>query len=407
MTQGKLFTLSLVLFLIFLFSISLISFYEIKTLSSEILSLRSSISSMNSSLLLQQNKLNNYLNLTISSINNVSHDLAYEVNNINKTLNEKINVLKIETSFPVLIVDALNKTVYIPYQPHRIVSLDPSSTLDILALGYGKYLVGVDNDSIYYLPYPYNNTIFQLYKNKTVTDIGSTYTGADIEQILALRPDLVIGSEGWGYDNYISEILNQYGIPVLLLPSMNSISDIYKSVLMTGEAIGNGYKASILVYNMSSEIFNITNKVINVKPINVTIIGWINPTYATGGNNFINSLISLANGRNIFSNISGWPVISPEELLNANPSVIIIVSNYFNQTSLYQWLNSSIGNAYLNINAIKNNRVYVISGYYQSIIDEPSVYAPLALKLIAEILYPSNFNVTVPNNINPSNFNLG
>ena len=384
---------------------------QVKSVSSSVGSLNSTIQGVSS----RVSSLNSTIQSSIANVNRLSEmasALGSELSELNATLSGRIaslesqlTQLESEVRFPVTIVDALNRTVVIPSMPMRIVTLDPAATEIALAVGAGGQLVAVDNDSVLYLPPPFNDTVHEMVANGSLKVISSTYSSPDIEQIMALSPDLVIGTAGWGYNNYIASTLASYGIPVLLLPSSESLEDVYRAVIMVGEATGHVNNAVKLVESMSAQITAVERSLENVSYVNVTVILWINPTYVAGGGTFINDMMTLAGGVNVFQNLSGWPVISSEDLLQANPSVIILVSNggLFNASSLYQWLNSTIGPAYVNIAAIKYGRVYVIGGWYESVMSEPAVLTPMAVKLLAIILHPQAFNLTsVPQLITPS-----
>ncbi len=370
-------------------------------LAAQVSQLRSQTSSLNSRL----ESISSELSSGLAAINStLSRDLGLAMEQVERAANSSS-----ASRYPVILIDALNQTVVIPSQPQRVVTLDPAATETVMALGQDYLLVGVDNNSIYYMPPPYNYTLWNLYRSGEVVDIGSTYSAPSVGEILALRPDLVIGTAGWGYNNYIASELSQYGIPVLLLPSTQSLSDLYRSVVMVGEALGVPTRAAELVNNMTSQIASVEALLYNVSPVNVTVILWINPTYAVGGRTFISSLLMLAGGVNVFHNFTGWPVVSPEQLVASNPCVIILMSNggLFNRSTLYHWLQSTVGQAYQNICAVREGKVYVVGGWYESVISEPSVMVPLALRLLAEVLHPSAFNLTsIPTYITPSTLSV-
>ena len=404
MDKGDYVTAVLAVLVILVASLSIYDSIQLSRLQADVSRLSGSVSAMNSTLM-------TYIGYE-SNLTKSAEELGYDLSQVNSSLAQQVSELEsqirtIESriGFPVIIVDALNRSVVVPSQPSRIVSLDPAATEILLAIGASDQLVGIDNDSITYLPPPFNNTLHLLVAEGAVKVIGSTYSSPSIEEILSLRPDLVIGTAGWGYNNYIAETLQQYGIPVILLPSTASLEDIYKAVIMAGEATGHVVQAVDVVENMSEAVAETEAAVKGQGEVNATVVLWINPTYVAGGSTFINDLITLAGGVNVFGNLSGWPVISPEEMLQANPSLIIIMSNggLFNVSSFYSWLNSTIGPAYADIAAVKSGRVYVITGWYEDVISEPGVLVPLALKLIAILLHPQAFNVTaVPQIVSPS-----
>lgn len=374
------------------------------------------LSNLNSTLL----KTNNITQLTftqrLADLSSELGSLENKIGGINSTLNSEIlslqsqvNSLSAQNGFPVTLIDATNTSVTIPQYPTRIVSLDPATTEILLSLNVTSQIVGVDNDSLYYLPPQFEKELMSLYNQGKIINIGSTYSEPNIEQILSARPDLVIGTYDWEFSS-VAQVLKQYGIPVVLLPSYSSLSDLYNAIIMAGRATGHVEQAVSLVESMSSNISYFRELTSNTTPQNVSYLLWIDPTYVAGGQTFQNNMILLSGNNNVFSNLTGWPTISAEELLNANPSVIIIDSNggLINESSLISWLQSSIGNAYENIPAIKNNRVYTINGYYSDYLDEPGPMVVYGIKLLLMITHPNLFNITnIPENISPSNFPLG
>jgi iron complex transport system substrate-binding protein len=174
---------------------------------------------------------------------------------------------------------------------------------------------------------------------------------------------------------------------------------------MVGEATGHVKEAVSIVENDSAIVDSLESRLQGLPEVRVAIIAWVNPTYVAGGGTFQDDLITLGGGVNAFANSSGWPVVTAEELLEADPQVIILMSNggLFNESYLIQWLNSSIGPAYKNISAIASGRVYLVEGWYESVLSEPSVLVPYGALLIAEILHPQAFNISsLPSVISPS-----
>lgn len=397
---------STLIVMVVLVGLTAYSMYQVQAINRKLGDVSSSVSNINSTVMSEVSSRltdeSEYIGELLAQLNaSVSSQIA--------KIRDEVSNLEATIGFPVAIVDALNQTIYIPAMPHRVVTLDPASTEMVLAVGAASQLVGVDNNSLTYLPPPFNYTINKLYQNGSVASIGSTWSSPSVEAILALRPDLVIGTAGWGYNDYIASVLSQYGIPVLLLPSSSSLSDVYKSIIMVGEATGHVKEAVSIVENDSAMISSLESRLQGLPEVRVAVILWVNPTYVAGGGTFQNDLVMLGGGVNAFANSSGWPVVTAEELLEANPQVIILMSNggLFNESYLIQWLNSSIGPAYKNISAIASGRVYLVEGWYESVLSEPSVLAPYGALLIAEILHPQAFNISsLPSVISPSTLSI-
>ncbi len=385
---------------------SMISLYN--EMQKEINNLNQTIINLNNKTQITYSEKLSQLASKIGSLENSINNFNSSVNSKISSLQQQINYLETQNQFPVTLIDATNSSVTITSYPVRIVSLDPATTEILLAINATNQIIGVDNDSFYYLPPQYENELLKLYNEDKIINIGSTYSIPNIEMILSTKPDLVIGTYQWSFSGVAQELKN-YGIPTVLLPSYNSLSDLYNAIIMAGRATGHVKNAVNLVESMSSNISYFRELISNTTPQNITYLLWIDPTYVAGGNTFQNDMFMLSGNNNAFSNLSGWPVISPEELLQANPSVIIIDSNggLINETYLINWLQSSIGNAYQNISAIKYNRVYTINGYYVDYLNEPGPMVVYGIKLLMMITHPNLFNITyVPSNISPNTFPL-
>ena len=406
--EGSKLIVALIVIIIVGFSVLGYSMYSLYN------SVQNRVSSLNSTIVKLSNSTNAKITYEIAGLASKVGSLSSSLAAINGTLSNKISTLEkrigalssSSSYFPVTIMSATNTSVTIPSYPKRIVSLDPATTEILIAIGAGKQLVGVDNASLHYLPPRFENELKGLYKSGNVTNIGNTYSGVDVEKVLSLRPNLVIGTYQWGFSS-LSNVLKDYGIPVLLLPSYTSLNDLYTAIIMVGRATGHVKSAVSLVENMSSQLSYLKALVGNSTKQNISYLLWINPTYVTGSDTFQSDMIMLSGNENAFKNITKWGVISPEEMLKANPSIIIVTGGSFNESNLISWLKKTIGNAYENISAIKHDKVYFIKGYYVDYINEPGPMVVKGVELLIAITHPSLLNITkVPSIITPSDFPL-
>src|SRR5476649_558869 len=142
------------------------------------------------------------------------------------------------TGFPATIKVA-NGSVTLAAQPTRIVSLSPTATEDLFAIGAGSQVVAVDSDS----DYPAKAPITKL----------SAYT-PNAEAIAAYKPDLVIAS----YDTHgLVAALGKLKIPVILQGTAASLTDAYSQIDQLGTATGQTTRATALVAKMKSQIASI------------------------------------------------------------------------------------------------------------------------------------------------------
>lgn len=303
-----------------------------------------------------------------------------------------------ESRYPMTFVDATGRSVTISKKPERIVSTAPSITEILFLIGAGKYVVGVDQFS------NYPSVVQELKDNGTLTVVGG-YSTINIELILGLKPDLVLMDAG--LQERFAKQLSDMGLTVLVLKS-STISDVFSNILLLGAITGQTDNALSLVSEMRNVISNTHAKVIQY--LNSTgghelkIYYEIFPDYWTvGGTSFINDIISLAGGINVFANeTQAYFVVSPEAVIAADPDIIIMNYNYGYYGSAEDLVNRVASReGWGNITAIASRKVYVLSGELEDIIVRPGPRSAIAVAALARIMYPEAFGIKeVPTEIN-------
>ena len=192
--------------------------------------------------------------------------------------------------------------------PHRIVSLSPTATESLFAIGAGEQVVAVDDQS----DFP---------KRAPRTTL-SGYT-PNLEAIAGYRPDLVVLS---GDANGVVDGLRKLGIRVLLQPAAKNLAGAYAEIRQLGSITGHSRAASALVTRMKKAIA----KAVKATPKRkLSVYHELDPTYFTAtSKTFIGRIYSLFRLRNIAdaadSSGSGYPQLSGEYILSANPSLIVL-----------------------------------------------------------------------------------
>ena len=276
-------------------------------------------------------------------------------------------------SEPITIVDGLNYTVTIKKIPQRIVSLAPSNTEILFALGLGDKIVGV-TDYCNYPPEALNKT-----------KVGG-YSTINIERVVALKPDLVVAAYGNGEETI--EVLKKLNLTVVALNPKN-ISDIKKNIELLSKITGTEKNASKLIDKMNTKIEWVKSRVKNKGRIKVAHVLWHDPIWVSGKNTFIDEVISIAGGENVF-NFEGWKIVGIEDLIEKNPEVIIVSSGSGmggGRNVVYEWVISD--GRLKGINAVKNGRVYIVDA---DIISRPSYRIADAIEIIAKFLHPEAFD---------------
>jgi iron complex transport system substrate-binding protein len=210
--------------------------------------------------------------------------------------------------FPVTLT-AANGKVTIPGRPARIISLSPTSTESLFAIGAGPQVVAVDDQSDYPPTAP---------KTKL-----SGYT-PNAEAIAGYRPDLVVLS---GNENNIVGALGKLGIPVLLHPAANDLEGAYGQIEQLGLATGHRGDAEGLVTRLKARIGALVKSTQVSRPLSV--YHELSPDgYSATSKTFIGRVYGLFGLRNVAdkadSSGSGYPQLSAEYLVAANPDVIVL-----------------------------------------------------------------------------------
>lgn len=260
--------------------------------------------------------------------------------------------------------------------PQRIVSLAPSNTEILFAIGAGDRVVGVTD----YCNYP--PEVLEGKENGGIVSIGG-YTTIDIERVVSLKPDLVVASYGNGIENI--ETLRRLGLTVIAFDP-KSVEDVMKDIILIGVATGEKENATKLVQEMLERIEKVREGVKDRPKVRVAHILWYDPIWVSGKNTFIDEVIRLAGGENVF-NFDGWRTVSVEDLIAANPDVIIVSSGSGmgrGKDVVYEWVVSD--DRLIGIKAVKDGRVYVVDA---DIISRPSYRLAEAVEVVAELIHSS------------------
>ena len=194
--------------------------------------------------------------------------------------------------------------------PTRIVSLSPTATEDLFAIGAGKQVIAVDNQS----NYPANAPKTKL----------SGYT-PNAEAVAAYRPDLVIVS----FDaNHIVESLGKLKVSVLVEPTASTLAQAYGQLEALGKATGHASGAAAVVAKMKRQIAAIAASTPHASPP-ITVYHELEPDlYSATSKTFIGRLYTMLGLKDIADAAdktgSGYPQLSQEYVVAADPQLIVL-----------------------------------------------------------------------------------
>lgn len=217
--------------------------------------------------------------------------------------------------FPIT-VTASNGPVTITAKPTRIVSLSPTATEDLYAVGAGKQVVAVDETS----NYPANAP-------KTSLNAMSP----NIEAIARYDPGLVIAEADYG--GLVSGMA-KLGVPVLIEPTASSLGNAYEQIDQIGEATGHAARAETVVAGMKSQIAADVKRAGDThRDLSYYWEVSANPYYSATSQTFIGQVVGLFGMKNIAdaankASDGGYPELSEEYIVAARPQIIFLTDNY-------------------------------------------------------------------------------
>lgn len=261
----------------------------------------------------------------------------------------------------------------------RIISLSPSQTENLFALGLGEQIIGVSD----YCDYPEE----ALAKEK----MGSSWT-INLERILEVEPDIVFIYAG-GQPEAVEQ-MKAVGIQVVDF-TPNSIDAVFESILETGEITNRVEEARQVVEELEAEKELIVSVVKGLPRVPVFYQVWDEPLQTAGPGSFIHELIQLAGGENIAGDTdTDYPMYSVEALVEKNPEIYFMpphVANFEEMTEeVAEGYREGVRNrpGYDQIKAIQNNRIELME---PNIASRPGVRIIQGLRMFAEAIHPEVF----------------
>jgi ABC-type Fe3+-hydroxamate transport system substrate-binding protein len=261
--------------------------------------------------------------------------------------------------------DELGRTVEVPDHPHRVICLIPSVVDVVYSLGVGADVVAISD--------------FTKYPKEALQkpSIGLPLNPS-IEAIVALRPDLVLGS---GDLNVLesADSLQRLGIPVFMADP-HGIEGIYASIISIGKALNRDAEAAALVARLRARLAAVKSSVADKPKLRVFMAIWYDPVMTIGRKAFIGEIIEAAGGRSVTDDIAQeWPEISLESIVSRQPDAILFIKG-----SKLTAEELKIRPGWEHVKAVQQGHVY----YVDDRIQYPSPAAFDALEDLAKQFHP-------------------
>ncbi|QNO13864.1 ABC transporter substrate-binding protein [Alkalicella caledoniensis] len=272
------------------------------------------------------------------------------------------------TDFPFSIKDSYGQELTFESKPERVISVAPSITETIFALGQQEVLVGRTD----FCDYP---------ADVSAIDSVGTLREPNIEKIIELEPDLVVASTHFSEDVY--DKLESLGIKVILLNPQNSFEGVYEVISKLGQILDVNEQATNMINEMKDLVNSVEEKIKDQeKPTVYYVVGYGEyGDYTAGGGTFISEMIAMASGINIADDMEGWSY-SLEKLVEHDPQ-IMIVSKYNNVID-----GIKEANGYQDLTAIIEGNVFEIDN---NLLDRQGPRLAKGFEELAKIIHPDAF----------------
>ena len=234
-------------------------------------------------------------------------------------------------------VDDYDRSITIPTEPQRVVSVSPAITQIVFALGGEDLLVGRTD----YCTYPAEALEIEC--------IGGI-SNMNNEKVLSVKPDLIISGSMIPQKN--AQQLEEMGVPMVCINEKEKFEGLYENISKIGQLIGKSEAADSLNAQIRKEMESLVIENRVNKPSLYYVVGYGKVgNFTAGGNTFINDIIEKAGAENIARNVTDWS-FSLEELMKQDPNYILIRTE-----DSAQFCNTA---PYNNLTAVKEGKVIAI-----------------------------------------------
>ena len=258
--------------------------------------------------------------------------------------------------------------------PQRIISIIPSTTEMLFAMGAGPRVIGVGN--------------FDRYPPEalTRTKVGGLID-PDVERIISLKPDLVVV---YGTQSDLRTQMERASIPVFLYQHAG-LADITQTIRELGARVGNVKESTELADRIEADIADVRKRVAGrPRPRTLLVFGrdaeTLRGIYASGAVGFLHDMLEAAGGTNVFADVKRQSIQTTSELAIARaPEVIIEIGA---DTASSKGRNMRAWDALGSVPAVRNKRIYLLTGDGMM---NPGPRIAESVRRVAEVLHPEAF----------------
>jgi iron complex transport system substrate-binding protein len=269
-------------------------------------------------------------------------------------------------------VDEVGRTVRVPQPVQRVISLAPSLTETIYALGLQDRLVA-DTDFCDYPP-----------DAQKKPKVGGAINPS-LEQIVALRPDLVLVTKALNRLETV-HALDGLGIPSYATDP-HTVEEIVSSTERLAGVLGVPDAGAALGADLERHLADLRQRLSGLPPRHVLFVVWSDPLISAGKNTFIADALRLAGASSIVDSSQDWPQMSLEEVVRLQPDFLVFAESHSDSgQSQFDLLAERPG--WRGLEAVRNRRFAVIS----DAVNRPAPRIVSAIADLARQLHPEAFS---------------
>ena len=275
------------------------------------------------------------------------------------------------------LTDGLGREISLAQPAQQIVSLAPSNTEILYAVGAGGQVIGRDEFSDFPIA------------AQEVTNIGGGFGELNMETIVSLQPDLVLAADLTPPEQI--EAIEKLGLAVYALPNPVTLDGMYENLKTVGQLTGHSQEAEQLVQGLQNRVSAVETKVSQVeeRPLVFYELDSTDPDapWTAGPNTFIDTLIRMAGGTNLGGSMQdAWTQVSVEELLVQNPEMIVLGDATWGGVTLED---VQARESWAGMQAVEEGKIYTFD---DNLVSRPGPRMVDGLEAFAKLFHPELFN---------------
>jgi iron complex transport system substrate-binding protein len=267
----------------------------------------------------------------------------------------------------ISLADDGGHTVTLGRPAQRVISLIPSATETLIAIGATTQIVG--------------RTRYDVAPE--VAHVPSVGGGVDpsVEAIVAMHPDLVVS---WENDKrqLVRQKLVALGVPVFVIRTEDT-TDVFRGIANLGALTGHDLAATTVSAGIRQQLDAVRHSVASEPVPSVLYVVYNDPPMTAGPNTFIGQLISLAGGRSVFDDATQlWPTVAMEEIVRRDPDLLIVPVGEFKGNAVERFRKMA---GWRDLRAVREGRVVSVPA---NLLSRPSTSIAAAARVLRVALHP-------------------